>query len=95
MTNNDAKFLGGDVFSGADFAAYLIDNFDVLLAEAADMPRMMSVGLHPRIIGHPGRLAGLVRFLDHVKVHSGIWICRRDQIALHWQSEVSPALRSR
>ena len=95
MTNNDAKFLGGDVFSGADFAGYLIDSFDVLLTEAVHMPRMMSVGLHPRIIGHPGRLAGLVRFLDHVKAHTGVWICRRDQIAQHWQSDAAPALRDR
>ena len=91
MTNNDAKFLSGDVFSGSDFADYLIDSFDVLLAEAADFPRMMSVGLHPRIIGHPGRLAGLVRFLDHIKVHTGVWICRREQIAQHWRAEVPPA----
>lgn len=91
MTNNDAKFLGGDVMTGPDFATFLIDGFDVLLAEAATMPRMMSVGLHPRIIGHPGRIAGLIRFLDHVANKPGVWICGRNQIARHWPAMVSSA----
>lgn len=90
MTNNDAKFLGGDVHTGADFAAFLTDGFDVMLAESTHRPAMMSVGLHPRIIGHPARLAGLIRFLDHVTGRPGVWICRRTQIARHWQAHMPP-----
>ncbi|MFW5654023.1 MAG: polysaccharide deacetylase family protein [Roseicyclus sp.] len=86
MVNNDAKFLAGDVFSAGDFASFLIDGFEILAAEAARMPRMMSVGLHSRIIGHPGRLAALVRFLDHVQGREDVWICRREDIARHWRA---------
>ncbi len=88
MTLNDAKFLSGDVYSGAEFGSYLIDCFDILLTESAHKPRMMSVGLHPRIIGHPGRLKGLQQFMDHVKNADGVWIAGRDQIADHWRSVV-------
>ncbi|WP_116133424.1 polysaccharide deacetylase family protein [Tropicimonas sp. IMCC34043] len=91
MTNNDAKFVSGDVFSASQFAEYLIDTFDVLHAESADVPRMMSVGLHSRVIGHPGRIAGLIRFLDYLQGKSGVWICNRDSIARHWTKLVPPA----
>jgi len=91
MTNNDAKFLGGDVMIASHFAAFLIDAFDVLLAESATMPRMMSVGLHPRIIGQPGRILGLIQFLDHVAAKQGVWICGRSQIARHWLATVPAA----
>lgn len=90
MVTNDAKFLSGDVFAARDFAQYLIDSFDVFRAEAETKPRMMSVGLHSRIIGHPGRLAGLIRFMDHIAQHSDIWVCGRDEIADHWRANVSP-----
>lgn len=90
MTTNNSKLLSGDVFSGACFADFLIDSFDTLLAESAEMPRMMSVGLHGRIIGHPGRISGLVRFLDHVAAKPGVWICGRDQIAEHWRKTIAP-----
>ncbi|WP_291836011.1 allantoinase PuuE [Limimaricola sp.] len=90
MTTNDAKFLSGDVFCGAQFADYLIDTFDVLLAESAEVPRMMSVGLHARVIGHPGRIAGLTRFLDHVAGKTGVWLCGREDIARHWRAVVPP-----
>lgn len=90
MVNNDAKFLSGDVFSGRDFGEFLIDGFDVLRAEAQAMPRMMSVGLHSRIIGHPGRLAGLIRFMDHVAGCGDVWVCGRSAIADHWRAHVSP-----
>lgn len=90
MTTNDAKFLSGDVFSGAQFADYLIDSFDVLHAESARAPRMMSVGLHARVIGQPGRIAGLTRFIDHVADKAGVWICNRDEIAQHWRAVVPP-----
>lgn len=90
MVNNDAKFLSGDVFSGRDFGEFLIDGFDVLAAEAETKTRMMSIGLHSRIIGHPGRLAGLIRFLDHIAGRSDVWICGRDQIADSWREAQPP-----
>lgn len=90
MVNNDAKFLSGDAFSARDFSDYLIDGFDVLQAEAKTKPRMMSIGLHSRIIGHPGRLAGLIRFMDHIEQHADIWVCGRDQIADFWRENVPP-----
>jgi peptidoglycan/xylan/chitin deacetylase (PgdA/CDA1 family) len=84
MVTNDAKFAGGDVYTGCHYADFLIDSFDVLLTESATMPRMMSVGMHPRVIGHPGRVAGLMRFLDHVQGRSDVWITGREAIAAHW-----------
>lgn len=92
MVTNDAKFLSGDAFSGRNFGEFLIDSFDVLHEEAKSKPRMMSVGLHSRIIGHPGRLAGLIRFMDHLAKHDDVWICRRNEIAQHWR-EVQPPAR--
>jgi len=90
MVTNDAKFLSGDVFSANDFAECLIDSFDVLRAEATEVPRMMSVGLHPRIIGHPSRFAALVQFIDHISAKPGVWVCRRADIADHWRAEMPP-----
>jgi len=88
MVTNDAKFLSGDVFAGDSYAQFLIDTFDVFADEAREMPRMMSVGLHARVIGHPGRIAGLIRFMDHIAGRSDVWICGRDQIADHWRASV-------
>lgn len=83
---NDQKFYFGPSFgTGGDFFEYLRDSFDVLYAEGETAPKMMSVGLHPRLAGHPGRAAGLMRFLDHVQKHDGVWICRREEIARHWR----------
>lgn len=95
---NDMRFQrGGGFVFGDDFARYCIDAFDRLYAEGATRPRMMSVGLHLRIIGRPGRIAGLERFLDHAMRHRGVWCARRDEIAHAWRSMVglprwSPAL---
>lgn len=84
---NDMKFGGYQGFnSGDQFFTYLKDSFDWLYAEGETAPRMMSVGLHCRIAGRPGRAAALARFLDHVKTHPDVWICRRDQIARHWRA---------
>lgn len=88
MTTNDAKFMSGDVHTGAEFARFLKDTFDVLVKESADVPRMMSVGLHGRVIGHPGRLAGLIEFLDHVTGREDVWLCGRADIAEHWRHAV-------
>lgn len=90
LVTNDAKFLQGGLVSGRDFADFLIDGFDVLLREAAEEPRLMSVGLHPRVIGHPARFRGLEIFLDHVARAQGVWVARRLDIARHWKA-VSPA----
>lgn len=82
---NDMRFTnqGGFVFA-QDFARYCIDAFDRLYAEGERAPRMMSVGLHLRIIGRPGRIAGLEQFLDHVLLRPGVWFARRADIARHW-----------
>ena len=85
LDNNDMKFGGYQGFnSGDQFFAYLRDAFDTLYAEGAHTPRMMSVGLHLRLVGRPGRFAALQRFLDHVQQHRDVWICRRIDIARHW-----------
>jgi len=85
LDNNDMKFGTPAGFnSGDQFFAYLRDAFDVLYAESARTPRMMSVGLHMRLVGRPGRFAALQRFLDHVQGHRDVWICRRIDIARHW-----------
>lgn len=82
---NDMRFQrGGGFVFGDDFARYCCDAFDVLYAEGRRFPRMMSVGLHLRIIGRPGRINGLRRFLAHVAKHGDIWFARRDEIARHW-----------
>ncbi len=84
---NDMRFATAQGFnSGDQFFAYLRDAFDVLYAEGAERPKMMSVGLHCRLIGRPGRFAALQRFLDHVARHDRVWICRRIDIARHWRA---------
>lgn len=82
---NDMRFATNQGFNtGDDFYHYLKDAFDVLYAEGQSAPKMMSVGLHCRLIGHPGRFAALQRFLDHVQQHNDVWICKRVDIARHW-----------
>ncbi len=88
---NDMRFATVQGFnSGDQFFAYLRDSFDVLYAEGAEAPKMMSVGLHCRLAGKPGRLAALERFLDHVEKHDKVWICRRVDIARHWRARHPP-----
>jgi allantoinase len=85
---NDMRFATNQGFnSGDQFYTYLRDAFDVLYAEGASAAKMMSVGLHCRIIGHPGRFAALQRFLDHVQRHDDVWICKRVDIARHWHAK--------
>lgn len=82
---NDMRFFQSFAFvRAADFAEYVNDAFNRLWREAADVPRMMSVGLHLRIIGRAGRIAGLEAILKHMKSHAGVWFARRDLIARHW-----------
>jgi putative urate catabolism protein len=85
LDNNDMKFGTAQGFNqGEDFFTYLRDAFDVLYAEGADRPRMMSIGLHCRLVGRPGRFAALRRFVDHVRAHDRVWFARRVDIARHW-----------
>lgn len=90
LTNNDARFIRQALATGDDFFHYLRDSFDVLYREGATQPKMMSVGLHMRLAGHPGRAAGLERFLDHIGRHPDVWVCRRVEIARHWHLHHQP-----
>ncbi|HUH87400.1 MAG TPA: allantoinase PuuE [Pusillimonas sp.] len=82
---NDMRFATAQGFNtGEHFYSYLKDAFDVLYAEGETTPKMMSIGLHCRLAGRPGRFAGLQRFLDHVQQHENVWVCRRIDIARHW-----------
>jgi putative urate catabolism protein len=83
LTNNDGKYTGWMGTSDQWFS-FIRDAFDMLYAEGARQPKMMSVGLHMRMIGHPARAAGLQRLLDHVVRHKDVWIARRLDIARHW-----------
>ena len=88
---NDMRFATAQGFnSGDQFYAYLRDTFDVLYAEGATAPKMMSVGLHCRIAGRPGRIKARQRFLDYAMSHDRIWICRRVDIARHWHAHHPP-----
>ncbi len=83
---NDMRFATAQGFNTGDqFFTYLRDTFDTLYEEGASAPKMMSVGLHCRLAGRPGRIVGLKRFLDHVQRHDKVWICRRVDIARHWR----------
>ncbi|MDF1790974.1 MAG: polysaccharide deacetylase family protein [Thalassobaculaceae bacterium] len=83
---NDMRFqrAGGFHFAG-DFARYCCDAIDWLWEEGRTAPKMLSIGLHLRIIGRPGRIAGLAQVLEHIRRKGGIWIARRDEIARHWR----------
>ena len=84
---NDMRFGLPQGFSqGEDFFTYLRDAFDVHYAEGAQQPSMMSVGMHCRLLGRPGRLRALQRFLDHVEKHDRVWVSRRIDIARHWKA---------
>jgi allantoinase len=84
---NDMRFSLPQGFAQADdFFTYLRDTFDTLYAEGADAPKMMSVGMHCRLLGRPGRIVALQRFLDHVAKHDRVWVCRRIDIARHWKA---------
>ncbi len=81
---NDTKFLGGSLVTASQFFEYLRDSLDMLRAEGKTQPRMLNVGMHLRILGHPGRAAGLARFLDYAQALPDVWICKREEIARHW-----------
>ena len=92
LDTNDMRFaIPGGFGSGDEFFAHLRDAFDVLYAEgAAGSPKMLSIGLHCRLVGRPARVAALERFLDHVQTHDKVWIARRIDIARHWITHFPP-----
>ena len=86
---NDMRFVNPQGFGGGDeFFTYLKDTFDVLYAEGETSPKMMSIGLHCRVVGRPGRAAALMRFLDYVGTHKKVWVPTRLQIAQHWHANL-------
>jgi len=82
---NDMRFSGTGLNTGEQFFSYLKDAFDVLYAEGEETPKMLSVGLHCRIVGRPGKMAGLERFIRYAQSHQDVWFCRRIEIARHWR----------
>ncbi|MFM2399063.1 MAG: hypothetical protein RL341_1220 [Pseudomonadota bacterium] len=84
---NDMRFSLPQGFAQAeDFFIYLRDTFDALYAEGEESPKMMSIGMHCRLLGRPGRIRALQKFLDHIEKHDRVWVCRRIDIARHWKS---------
>ena len=87
LDTNDMRFALPQGFSqGDDFFTYVRDAFHVLYEEGAERPRMLSVGMHGRLLGRPGRFRALQRLLDHLGRHDRVWICRRIDIARHWKA---------
>ncbi|NMG63602.1 allantoinase PuuE [Azoarcus indigens] len=85
LDTNDMRFALPQGFShGDEFFQYLRDTFDLMYEEGEERPAMMSVGMHCRLLGRPGRFRALQRFLDHIERHDRVWICRRVDIARHW-----------
>ena len=82
---NDMRFSGTGLNTGEQFYSYLKDAFDVLYLEGEERPKMLSIGLHCRIVGRPGKMAGLERFLRYALAHKDVWFCRRVEIARHWR----------
>ncbi len=93
LSNNDLKWGTGNIGTGEDFFVMLRESFDMLYDEGRTQPKMMSVGMHMRLLGHPGRALGLARFLDYVKAKPDVWVCKRLDIARHWLAEHPPHVR--
>jgi peptidoglycan/xylan/chitin deacetylase (PgdA/CDA1 family) len=90
LDTNDMRFVQAQGFNtGEHFFTYLRDSFDALYAEGdpagLDRPKMMSIGMHCRLLGKPGRIGSLQRFLDHIGAHDKVWVCRRIDVARHWK----------
>ncbi|WP_299260664.1 allantoinase PuuE [uncultured Kushneria sp.] len=94
LDTNDMRFASPGGFNYGDpFFNYLRDAFDVLYEEGAEAPKMLSIGLHCRLIGRPGRFRALQRFLDHLEAHDRVWVTRRVDIARHWHEHHAPTGR--
>ena len=91
QANNDTKFTNGLFGSGSDYFDFHRDAFDMLYEEGATAPKMISIGLHARLVGHPARARGLARLLDYIAGHEHVWLCRRIEIARHWLDHHPPA----
>ena len=93
LVTNDTKMLSASM-TARTFFEFLRDAFETLREEGHETPRMMSVGMHARIVGHPARMAAIARFLDHVSSSGDAWICRRSDIAQHWIAQFpAPSVR--
>ncbi|MBV9221182.1 MAG: polysaccharide deacetylase family protein [Methylobacteriaceae bacterium] len=91
LETNDNRFDQNHGFGSAqDFSRYMIDTFDLLYREGAEAPRIMSIGLHDRLIGRPGKAVGLIRFLEHARRHDRVWFCTGEEIARHWHETHPP-----
>jgi peptidoglycan/xylan/chitin deacetylase (PgdA/CDA1 family) len=97
LDTNDSRFGRGehDYQLGDEFFTYLKDSFDTLYAEGETHPKMMTVGLHARLLGRPGRIGSLHKFLDYAQKHSRVWICRRDDLATYWTKHYPNPLHSK
>ncbi len=91
LDSNDMKMWSDPAYTPAEWLRYAIDTFDWLYEEGATQPKMMSLGLHLRVIGRPGRIGYLRRFIEHVMRHPGVWITTRRDIAAHWAAHHPPA----
>ena len=88
LDSNDMRFATPQGFNtGEHFFQYLRDAFDVLYEEGEDSPKMLSIGMHCRLLGRPGRFRGLQRFLDHIQKHDRVWVAKRVDIARHWREK--------
>jgi putative urate catabolism protein len=88
LDTNDMRFAAAQGFNcGDQFYTYLKDAFDALYEEGEAAPKMLSIGMHARVLGRPGRIQAMKRFLDYVAKHDRVWVARRDQIAKHWRAE--------
>ncbi len=97
LDTNDSKFgrAESNYQLGAEFSTYLKDSFDQLYAEGETSPKMMTVGLHARLLGRPGRIGSLHNFLDYVLKHDRVWVCRRNDLARYWAEHYpNPAIQT-
>ena len=90
LVNNDTKWAAGQFSTGEDFFNYLKDAFDVLYAEGKSAAKMMSVGMHMRLLGHPARASGLMRFLDYVAAQPDVWVSSGSTSPRHWLANHPP-----
>ncbi len=84
LTTNDGKYASGSIGNSDQWFTLVRDGFDMLYREGATAPKMMSIGMHSRILGQPARAVGLERVLDYMQKHAGVWITKRVDIARHW-----------